>query len=42
MKTKEFKESWDVTPKRFFMLHPPLCVCGSKYAVICGKKNPSI
>ena len=27
MKTKEFKESWDVTPKRFFMLHPPpLCL----------------
>ena len=30
MKTKEFKESWAGTPPRFFMPHPPLCVCGSK------------
>ena len=42
MKKKEFKESVAGTPPRFFLVHPPLCVCGIKYAVICTMKNPSI
>ena len=29
LKTKEFKESWDVPPPRFFMFHPPF-VPGAK------------
>ena len=40
MKTKEFKESVAGTPPRFFLVHPPLCVCGTKYAVICNMKTP--
>ena len=38
-KTKEFKESWDVTPPALFLLHHPLCPCNKKHAVVCNMKN---
>ena len=38
-KTKEFKETWDAPPSRFFMPHPPLCPWGKKHAVLWGMKN---
>ena len=38
-KTNEFKESWDVTPPALFLLHPPLCPCNKKHAVVCNMKN---
>ena len=27
------------TPSRFFLLHPPFCLCNKKYAVVCNTKN---
>ena len=38
-KTKEFKESGDVTPTALFLLHPPFCPCNKKHAVVCNMKN---
>ena len=38
-KTKEFKESGDVTPPALFLLHPPLCPCNKKHAVPSNTKN---
>ena len=38
-KTKEFKETWDAPPSRFFMPHPPFCPWGKKHAVLWGMKN---
>ena len=40
-KTKEFKESGAGTPPRFFPVHPPLCPCTEKHAVLSTtKKRP--
>ena len=38
-KTKEFKESGDVTPPALFLLHPPLCPCNKKHADPSNTKN---
>ena len=38
-KTKEFKESGDAPPPRFFMPRPPLCPWGKKEAAPRGMKN---
>ena len=38
-KTKEFKESGDVTPPALFLLHPPFCPCNKKHAVPSNTKN---
>ena len=41
-KTKEFKECGAGTPPRFFPVHPPLCPCTEKQAVVCTMKNTRI